>query len=261
VLSDHLQQRFPNALSLSRSSLTLWRSCSEGVPFYAQLCNAKPKRYVQFLGFLDCIYQSKWSPKLKVWIVLTVESIGFSRSKNLIQQYGITHVLSLVDMKHKPAFDEELGIQHLHCEIEDNPFEDLLMVLDGLCSWITNALARSPEHRVIVHCMQGISRSGAIVVACLMRTHILLYDLALTAVQKSRAIILPNSGFADQLRLCKDWKYSIIEEDEAGAWKIKTEYKYWRDNRGVLLSNNEREKQEAIRKRMIQLAVDTKQHL
>jgi hypothetical protein len=110
MLSDHLQQQFPNALSLSRSSLTLWRSCSEGVPFYAQLCNAKLKRYVQFLGFPDCIYQSKWLLKLKVWIVLTVESIGFSRSKNLIQQYGITHVLSLVDMKHKLAFDEELGI-------------------------------------------------------------------------------------------------------------------------------------------------------
>jgi hypothetical protein len=109
--------------------------------------------------------------------------------------------------------------------------------------------------------MQGISRSSAIVVAYLMHTHILLYDLALTAVQKSRAIILPNSSFTDQLHLCKDWKYSIIKEDEARAWKIKTEYKYWRDNQGVLLSNNKREKQEAIRKRMIQLAVDTKQHL
>jgi dual specificity phosphatase 12 len=139
-----------------------------------------------------------------VWIVLTVKSISFSRLKNLIQQYGITHVLSLVDMKHKPAFDEELGIQHLHCEIEDNLFEDLLIVLDRLCSWITNALACSPKHRVIVHCMQGISCSGAIVVACLMRTHILLYDLALTAVQKSCAIILPNSSFADQLCLWKD---------------------------------------------------------
>jgi dual specificity phosphatase 12 len=187
---------------------------------------------------------------------LTFKSISFPRSIDLVEQQGITHVLSLVSLKDKPNLDATLGIKHLHCDIEDNPYEDLLMVLDGLCAWIADALACSPERRVLVHCVQGISRSGAVVIAYLMRTRSLTYDSALKITQESRAVILPNSGFADQLRLWEAWNCSIIHDDEAGAWTIKPEYEDWRANRGVLLSRDQDKKQEVIRKHMIQMAID-----
>ena len=80
-------------------------------------------------------------------------NIHIPLSRDTVQQYGISHVLSVVDAKDKPVLDEGLVIQHLLCEIDDNPYEDLLMVLDGLCAWIDDALRIPPEKGVFVHCV------------------------------------------------------------------------------------------------------------
>lgn len=167
--------------------------------------------------------------------------------------------MSLVSRKDKPTIGNGVEIQRLHCEIDDNPFEDLLMVLDGLCAWIDDALDVLSTNKVLVHCIQGISRSGAIIIAYLMRKHSLTYESALATARKSRAIILPNSGFVDQLRLWEEWQYSIIKEDRTPIWTTKLQYEYWRDNRGIILSRDQSMKQEATRKSMLQLATDARQ--
>ena len=51
-----------------------------------------------------------------------------------------------------------------------------------------------------VHCAQGVSRSGAVVVYSVMKMHNLDYDDALAFVRKGRSVAEPNHSFAAQLR-------------------------------------------------------------
>ncbi|CAO2655117.1 Nn.00g101810.m01.CDS01 [Neocucurbitaria sp. VM-36] len=185
---------------------------------------------------------------------LYISDITIPCSADILRKYKITHVLSLTNQKYRPNLDEELGIDHQHLAIDDNPFEDLLMSLEGLCAWIDNAIATTHEPRVLVHCIEGISRSGALVVAFLMRNRALDYESALSLARKSRAVIAPNSGFADQLRLWEKMEYSVMEHGDAETWKMKQQYDEWRMNRGVLYSRDEQAKQDATRTAMADMA-------
>eukprot|EP00878_Enallax_costatus_P016213 GHUV01017006.1.p1 GENE.GHUV01017006.1~~GHUV01017006.1.p1 ORF type:complete len:143 (+),score=28.82 GHUV01017006.1:64-429(+) len=53
---------------------------------------------------------------------------------------------------------------------------------------------------VLIHCAQGMSRSGTIAIGYLMWRERLSYDTALAHVQQARAIVDPNEGFTLQLR-------------------------------------------------------------
>ena len=168
--------------------------------------------------------------------------------------------MSLTNDKDLPALDDELHIQHQHLPIEDIAYEDILMSLEGLCAWVNNALTmtETPGHNVLVHCKQGTSRSGAIIVALLMRSRSLDYESALALARESRASIAPNSGFADQLRLWRTMNYSISEEASQGNGprKTKLQYEQWRRDRGILLTKAEETKQEAVRRAMEDMAVE-----
>lgn len=53
---------------------------------------------------------------------------------------------------------------------------------------------------VLVHCAQGMSRSGAICIGYVMWRERLSYDTALAHVQDARPVVSPNDGFVLQLR-------------------------------------------------------------
>ena len=56
-----------------------------------------------------------------------------------------------------------------------------------------------PSTGVLVHCVSGISRSGATVVAYVMATRNCSVDDALATVRAKRPVVSPNSGFKAQL--------------------------------------------------------------
>jgi dual specificity phosphatase 12 len=150
----------------------------------------------------------------------------------------------------------EMGIQHQYFAIEDNPFEDILMSLEGLCAWVDNALVPTAyKPKVLVHCIQGVSRSGAVIVALLMRSRSLNYESALALARKSRAVIAPNEGFADQLRLWQKMNYSISEADGVGLRKTKLQYEEWRIDRGILLTKDEEMRHKVMRDFMDDMAI------
>lgn len=176
----------------------------------------------------------------------------------------------MIDPENCPRIPEELGIQHLHVEIEDNPFEDIVLALEGLCAWVNDALnykkmaqpTQEPEEgsrspKVLVHCYQGVSRSGSVIIAYLMQSRSIDYEAALALAVGSRAIIGPNTGFVDQLRLWKQMNYSIYEEepqDQGTERKRKSQYDDWKANRGILMSKGEEAKQEVLMKSMADMA-------
>jgi hypothetical protein len=82
------------------------------------------------------------------------------------------------------------------------------------------------------------------------------YDQALSMAQKYRPSILPNSGFADQLRLWQKLDYSIlknVELGEAWGWETKAEYEEWRMNRGILMTKQQQEMQNELMSKMVQI--------
>jgi len=86
-----------------------------------------------------------------------------------------------------------------------------------------------------VHCTQGISRSGAIVVAYLMRTLSLNYTSALALARESRPLISPNEGFEYQLRVWQHCDYDVIDADG----KEKAAYQSLKAKRNALLGRGE----------------------
>jgi protein-tyrosine phosphatase len=56
------------------------------------------------------------------------------------------------------------------------------------------------KQNAYLHCFSGVSRSGAIVCAYLMKRYNLSYDNALAMAKKGRAVCQPNSNFEQQLQ-------------------------------------------------------------
>jgi predicted protein tyrosine phosphatase len=176
----------------------------------------------------------------------------------LLHHHNITHVVSLTSARDLPTLPR--SIQHLHLPIEDNPYEDIVCLLEGVYCWIDAALTLDQAHtqdpaagtgeaaNVLVHCVQGQSRSGAVVTAYVMRALGLRYEAALAKVRDARPSVLLNSGFAEQLRVWEGLRYSVYAEVEGG--RVKEEYVAWKENRGILMSGAEREKQEGMREEM-----------
>ncbi|KAF4631499.1 hypothetical protein G7Y89_g6635 [Cudoniella acicularis] len=118
-----------------------------------------------------------------------------ARSRLLLRSLGITHILSVTQEEDVPPLNSSANpnadpdikqIQYVmkHIPIYDDPTEDILIHLEDACDWIQNCLSTfSPTNKdndnaneatekeknggggVLVHCTQGISRSGAVIVA------------------------------------------------------------------------------------------------
>ena len=130
----------------------------------------------------------------------------------------ITHILNVASGK-TISFPSLLFLlfltEHLHFSGISNFFPDLFLyksveILDVPESKITahfqpcfdfiDEALGSPTGRILVHCNAGISRSGAIVVAYVMKNRGLGLADALNFAKKSRAKVNPNPGFLSQLR-------------------------------------------------------------
>ena len=79
----------------------------------------------------------------------------------------ITHIVS-VGSEPIPADNPASGIRHLRIRVEDIDYADLLIHLPVACRFIEDAISTGGV--VLVHCVQGLSRSAAVVAAyCMSR--------------------------------------------------------------------------------------------
>ncbi|KAL4991943.1 protein-tyrosine phosphatase-like protein [Aspergillus falconensis] len=187
----------------------------------------------------------------------------------LLSQHRISHVLCIMrweDLQHgassgpvtatatatsvQPGPEPKNQIRRKQVELDDDPTEDLLGCLNSMLNWIHDALVRPHPHsapnpqvmtlnthtggRVLVHCERGISRSGAVVVAYIMRTLGLPYRTALSIAQLSRPQISPNIGFEWQLRMWEGCGYDVFDRVLTGDQgqimiKRKAGYEQWAD--------------------------------
>ncbi|GAB5358121.1 hypothetical protein AAMO2058_000431600 [Amorphochlora amoebiformis] len=141
---------------------------------------------VQGVSFWDNIIDGK----------LWMGNLAQARNRNWLEKTGITHICSITQWGEGTRFfDDEYD--YFTINIEDKPHCDLLMYLDQAVGYIKNAVDEGGK--VYVHCNQGRSRSGTVVVAYYIQEFDLDVKSALTRVQAKRSVVSPNRGFLQQL--------------------------------------------------------------
>nr|VWO98895.1 Uncharacterized protein [Ganoderma boninense] len=131
--------------------------------------------------------------------------LAAAESPDVLATLGITHVLSVMSghVALPPSTDlPHLGpyrpLQRCQVSVQDHPFVELASHLPRTTAWIATAL-HDPHARVLVHCVQGISRSATVAAAYLMATKGLSPADAVARVKQLRHCANPNKGFRDQL--------------------------------------------------------------
>lgn len=98
----------------------------------------------------------------------------------------------------KPPPPRPQGVHHQVIPLLDIPEESVLPHLASAAETIAGHV-EGGRGRVLVHCMQGVSRSASLVVAYVMTSKGLSLADALATVQAARPVVLPNPGFLRQL--------------------------------------------------------------
>ncbi|TFK38219.1 protein-tyrosine phosphatase-like protein [Crucibulum laeve] len=132
---------------------------------------------------------------------LYISDLSFAENPGLLSSYRITHIMStLPDNVYRPP-PSLLPFQpaRMQIPVEDTPFAELAAHLPTTTAWIRAALAADPEARVLVHCVEGVSRSVSVVAAFLMSQYGWTADQAVQYVKSKRMQADPNFGFVQQL--------------------------------------------------------------
>lgn len=136
---------------------------------------------------------------------LYLGNISAARSSRSLSERRITHILSVCPDP-IPGELPESGMTHLRIPVEDVDHADLLIYLPTAVRFIDQAM-RS-HGIVLVHCVQGLSRSATVVAAYLMWARRINSTLALETVRRAREQVWPNPGFQEQLVLFELCQYS-----------------------------------------------------
>ncbi|CAD8162731.1 unnamed protein product [Paramecium pentaurelia] len=86
--------------------------------------------------------------------------------------------------------------QHLRIVLNDLDNSNIKQYFDQTNQFIQSNLNKG---NLLVHCMAGVSRSAAIVIAYLMWSQKMTFQNALIYVTKKREQVYPNKGFRQQL--------------------------------------------------------------
>ncbi|KAF3165536.1 dual specificity phosphatase 12 [Orbilia oligospora] len=140
---------------------------------------------------------------------LYLGDIFAARNPSYLRDHGVTHILTIARgslgllSSTLESTDTEIPFDHRQIELDDLPDEKLLEQLENGISFIDSALSENfdegKECKVLVHCLQGMSRSTSFVIAYLVWKNRITVGNALEIVQEKRKKARPNSGFYRQL--------------------------------------------------------------
>ncbi|KAL5533195.1 TIF1 [Sanghuangporus sanghuang] len=140
------------------------------------------------------------SPNMLTEIIpgLYMSDLSAAESAKTHDCYGITHVLSVMPGNVILPRTSRPSPLTLQIPIRDTPFEELAGHLSRTSAFISDALHK--RGRVLVHCVQGMSRSASVVAAYLMATYGWSVQQAVQYVRDRCSTAQPNSGFLLQLQ-------------------------------------------------------------
>ncbi|KAH9927177.1 phosphatases II [Epithele typhae] len=123
---------------------------------------------------------------------LFLGTIDAAISPRALADRRITHIVS-VGSEPIPADNPASGIRHLRIRVEDVDYADLLIHLPTACRFIHEAIGSGGV--VLVHCVQGLSRSATVVSAYLMFSQHMEASAAMEAVRRAREQVWIIPGF------------------------------------------------------------------
>jgi dual specificity phosphatase 12 len=136
---------------------------------------------------------------------LYLGNLSAARSSRSLTERRITHILSVCPDP-IPGELPESGMRHMRISVEDVDYANLLIWLPPAVRFIDDALSKHGV--VLVHCVQGLSRSAAVVAAYLMWSRRIDAASAIECVRRAREQVWINPGFHEQLVLFKLCKYA-----------------------------------------------------
>lgn len=131
-----------------------------------------------------------------------------SRKENLLETHGITHILSVLsnEIPNKTHYETNYTCKWV-C-LNDEETSNILQYIPECNNFIDSCLASEGKHgsRILIHCLQGCSRSTTIAAAYLMKRHKLTADQAVYAIRRKHPSAEPNASFLEQLRIYDEIK-------------------------------------------------------
>jgi len=198
-----------------------------------------PRCHKQILVTLRDSHRDSHSTQILPWLYLG-GSKNADNAKELTERTGITHILNLaheVNQDHdaKAIWEEYNQRKGVPCEYRkfswyDLPDQDIIKEMEGPIGFIRHLHASDADHRVLVHCVQGISRSTCVIICYLMMDHNMSLREAYQHVKERRPIADPRAEFIKQLgtfecELFKRSKPSIdAEEIYAGKHVLNVDF-------------------------------------
>lgn len=130
-----------------------------------------------------------------------------TKEEEFLVNTPISQVLTLCSTR--PQFEEKIFLSDIlerQMKLKDQINFCILPFIDQCINFIEEAVKNDTQ--ILINSRHGVSRSGAIVCAYLMKQNNWSYEKALNFVQKKRGNIKPNLGFALQLRTWYRMKFT-----------------------------------------------------
>ncbi|XP_078386904.1 dual specificity phosphatase 29-like [Cetorhinus maximus] len=138
----------------------------------------------------------------EVWPNLYIGDLVIAHDKKQLRKMGITHVLNAAHSKWGSVGDQIFygkKINYYGIVADDSPEFDLSIYFYTAAEQIHQTL-NTPDVKLLVHCILGMSRSASLVLAYLMIYHNRSLLDAVNRLVLYRPVS-PNWGFLQQLRL------------------------------------------------------------
>uniref|UniRef100_A0A671PFG7 Protein phosphatase Slingshot homolog 3-like n=1 Tax=Sinocyclocheilus anshuiensis TaxID=1608454 RepID=A0A671PFG7_9TELE len=152
-----------------------------------------------------CKCRVQWTPVTEVWPSVFIGNEETAMDRVKLKEMGITHILNTVAYKEylqgkidtKAEYYQEMNITYYGVLVMDEHRFDISKDLFPASEFIHKALSNT-ENRLLVHCIDGVSRSATFFLAYLMIHHEMLLEDAIDHVIDKRWI-RPNRDFLKQL--------------------------------------------------------------
>jgi len=155
------------------------------------------------LELYDSHLQAHISEIEEPWLYLGSATNAKNR-KELLER---THIDCIINVCTEIGnyFPEE--IEYLNIQLEDLTDQNILDKIEGAVQYLVKA--KLEGKKVLVHCVQGASRSASIVIAYYMQERGLSLREAYEFVKQKRKVVRPNPGFLQQLG---EWEQKLRRE-------------------------------------------------
>lgn len=168
---------------------------------------------------LDCSKSEKldrWSKHLSPILGTTIYISGekIAHNKQMLKDNKITHIINCashlisacgdyLDAKKSASEDDDDILNDdfvvLRLPMSDGGDESIFSWIFKATSFIKDAINENNNNKILIHCIQGSSRSASIVIGYLILTRKYDYDKAYKIVREKRRIASPHPKFMAQL--------------------------------------------------------------